>query len=95
LLIDGWWKFRYHFTTVWSWLKGAAKSVYNFGKKNWDVIKPVLSRVADAAVPAAATYLGQPALGTVARTGLKELTGVGVSKKEALKLRLAWLIYDR
>lgn len=79
--------------SVWSWLKGAAKSVYNFGKKNWDVIKPVLSRVADAAIPAAATALGAPTLAVAARTGLKELTGVGVSKKGSpeAKARMAHL----
>lgn len=80
-------------SSVWSWLKGAAKSVYKFGKDNWDVIKPVLSRVADAAVPAVAIAFGQPGLAVAARTGLKELAGVGVSKKGSpeAKARMAHL----
>ncbi len=75
--------------SVWSWLKGAAKSVGKFFKDNWDVIKPVVSRVADAAVPAIATYLGQPALGVAARSGLKELTGVGIKEKRLANLAKA------
>jgi len=67
--------------SVWSWLKGAAKSVYNFAKDNYDVIKPVLSRAADAAVPAFATMVGQPELAGIARSGLKSLTGVGIPRK--------------
>ncbi len=61
--------------SVWSWLKDKA---YPWLKKNYDVIKPVLSRVADAAIPAAATYFGQPSLAGPARGALKELTGVGL-----------------
>lgn len=64
--------------SVWSWLKGAAKSVYKFAKDNYDVIKPVLSRVADAAVPALATAIGQPALAIPARQALKSVSGVGL-----------------
>ena len=75
--------------SLWSWLKGAAKSVGKFFKDNWDVIKPVASRIADTAVPAIATYLGQPALGVAARTGLKELTGVGVKDKRLAALAKA------
>lgn len=67
--------------SIWSWLKGAAESVYDFGKDNWDVIKPVISRFADSAVPAIATAFGAPELGVVARSGLKSLTGVGIVKK--------------
>lgn len=67
--------------SVWSWLKGAAKSVYDFGKDNWDVIKPVLSKVADSAVPALATAFGAPELAGVARSGLKSLTGVKLPRK--------------
>jgi hypothetical protein len=64
--------------SLWSWMKEKA---WPWLKKNYDVIKPVLSRVADTAIPAAATYLGQPALAVPARGALKQLTGVGVSKK--------------
>lgn len=63
--------------SVFSWLKGAAKSVGKFAKNNWDLIKPIASKLADAAVPAIATAFGQPGLAIAARSGLKELTGVG------------------
>ena len=67
-----------HGGSLWSWLKRSAKSVYKFAKNNWNVIKPVVSKVADAAVPALASAFGQPELAGVARSGLKSLTGVGV-----------------
>ncbi|KAF1319036.1 hypothetical protein FI667_g13419, partial [Globisporangium splendens] len=71
-----------HGGSLWSWLKDKA---YPWVKKNWDVIKPVVSRVADVAIPAAATFLGQPAAAAPARAALSQLTGVGVSKKKLTK----------
>lgn len=65
--------------SVWSWLKNKA---WPWLKRNYDVIKPVLSRVADAAIPAAATYLGQPQLGVAGREALRQLSGVGVASKK-------------
>lgn len=76
---------------MWSWLKGAAKSVYNFAKDNWNVIKPVVSKIADAAVPALATAVGQPELAVAARGGLKALTGVGVKGSPAMEEKMAKL----
>lgn len=58
--------------SLWSWIKDKA---WPWLKKN------VLPAVADVAVPAAATFLGAPQLATTARSGLKELTGIGVNGK--------------
>lgn len=63
--------------SLWSWLKNKGLP---WVKKNWDVIKPVVSRVADAAIPAVATAFGQPELALPARAAVKQLTGVGVKK---------------
>lgn len=63
--------------SLWSWIRDKA---IPWVKKNWDVIKPVISRVADAAIPAVATAFGQPELAAPARGALKSLTGVGVGK---------------
>jgi hypothetical protein len=71
--------------SVWSWIKKAAKSVYNFAKDNWSDIKPIVSKIADAAVPALATAVGQPGLAIPARGALTQLTGVGVSGKKMTK----------
>ena len=79
--------------SVWGWLKQAAKDVYKFGKDNWNIIKPVLSKVADGAIPALATAIGAPQLGLVGREGLRQLTGVGLPKKGSpeMKARMAAL----
>lgn len=61
-------------------MKGAAKSVGKFVKQNYDVIKLVLSRVADAAIPALATAVGAPELAVPDRALTKSLTGVGLKK---------------
>lgn len=66
---------------VFKWLGKAAKSVYKFGKDNWNIVKPIVSKVADVAVPALATFVGQPALGATGREALRSLTGVGVHAK--------------
>lgn len=62
--------------SFWSWIKDKA---YPWLKKNWSIIKPVASAVADVAVPAVATAFGAPTAGVAARQGLKQLTGVGVA----------------
>ncbi|GMF24285.1 unnamed protein product [Phytophthora lilii] len=64
--------------SFWSWIKDKA---YPWLKKNWNIIKPVASAVADVAVPAVATAFGAPTAGVAARQGLKALTGVGMAKK--------------
>lgn len=75
--------------SLWSWVKGAASSVGKFFKDNWDVIKPVISRVADVGIPALATALGQPELAGIARGGLKQLTGVGIKERRLANLAKA------
>jgi hypothetical protein len=84
-----------HGGSLWSWLKGAAKSVGKFFKDNWDVVKPVVSRIADVAVPAAATFFGAPEVAGVARSGIKSLTGVGVTGLTTKDKRLAALAKAR
>jgi hypothetical protein len=81
-----------HGGSLWSWLKTAAPKVGKFFKENWDVIQPIVSRVADAAIPAAAAYFGQPQLGVMGRAALKEITGVGVGIKDK---RIAALVKAR
>lgn len=66
------------------------KKAYNWVKGNWSSIKPIVSAIADVAVPAAATALGVPQAGIVARSGLKKLTGVGampVNKKVRVQMK--------
>lgn len=67
-----------HGGSLWSWLKDKA---YPWLKKNWDILKPVVSAVADVAIPAAATALGAPQAGVAVRSGIKALTGVGFSSR--------------
>ena len=81
--------------SLWSWLKNAGKSVGKFFKDNWDVIKPIASRVADSAIPALATAFGAPELGVLGRTTLKQLTGVGVGSDSLKNKRLANLAKAR
>lgn len=64
--------------SLWSWLRDKAAP---WVKKNWNVLKPVVSRIADVAIPAAATFFGQPTAGVPARTLLKSMTGVSVGSK--------------
>lgn len=72
--------------SLWGWLKGATK----FVKDNWDdVFKPIASRVADVAIPALASAVGAPQLTGIARTGLKQLTGVGIKEKRIASLKKA------
>ena len=72
--------------SFWSWIKKAGKDVFKFGKNNWGLLKPVLSKLADSAVPAAALALGQPGLADAARTGLKQISGIGIKMTRAQAL---------
>ena len=54
-------------------------------KQNWNIIKPVVSSLADSAVPALATAFGAPEVGPLARQGLRTLTGVGVKGRKLVK----------
>ena len=78
-----------HGGSLWSWLRGAAKSVGKFFKDNWQHIKPVLTPIADTAIPAIAGYFGQPALAGPVRSAVKSITGVGVGSKEKRLANLA------
>lgn len=60
--------------SLWSWVKNKA---WPWLKTNWGVIKPVVSKIADVAVPAAAAALGAPVAGVPAREAIKSITGVG------------------
>lgn len=68
--------------SFWSWLKKSGTDVFKWGKNNWNILKPIVSKLADSAVPAAATYFGQPALAASAREGLRQLTGIGIGIKK-------------
>ena len=69
--------------SVWSFLKNAGKSAYKFAKDNWQILKPIVSKIADVAVPALATAVGQPMAGVAGREALRGLTGVGMKEKMA------------
>lgn len=64
--------------SLWSWLKNKA---WPWVKHNVRVIKPVVSKIADVAVPAAAAALGAPVAGAPAREAIKTLTGIGAGKR--------------
>ena len=78
-----------HGGSLWSWLRGAAKSVGKFFKDNWQHIKPVLTPIADTAIPAIAGYFGQPALAGPVRAAVKGITGVGIKEKRLENLKKA------
>ena len=61
--------------SLWSWIKNKAVP---WVKKNWSVIKPIVSKIADVAIPAAATALGATSAGPVVRDLVQKTTGVGV-----------------
>lgn len=69
--------------SLWSWLKKAGKSAYKFAKDNWSILKPIASKIADVAVPALASAVGQPMAGVAGREALRSLTGVGMKEKMA------------
>ncbi len=62
--------------SLWSWIKNKAVP---WVKKNWSVIKPIVSKIADIAIPAAATALGATSAGPMVRDLVEKTTGVGVS----------------
>lgn len=64
--------------SLWSWLKNKA---WPWVKKNWNIIKPVASAVADVAIPALSAAVGAPTAGPMARGALKQLTGVGIEQR--------------
>ena len=75
--------------SIWSILKSLGSTIYKGltspeGKK-------ILGSIADVVVPAGATFLGAPELAGVARSGLKELTGVGIKEKRLANLAKARL----
>ena len=72
--------------SIWGFLKSAAKTGYNLVRDNWSSIKPYVSKGLDAAVPAAAAYLGNPELGPLARAGIRAVAGVGVAHRKGGKL---------
>ncbi|ETO59174.1 hypothetical protein F442_23152 [Phytophthora nicotianae P10297] len=74
--------------SIWSKIWHGIKSTYRFAKDSG-----LLSKAADAAVPALATALGQPELAVPTRAGLKALTGVGLdgydSEEEGGRISMA------
>ncbi|KAG2789515.1 hypothetical protein PC129_g14359 [Phytophthora cactorum] len=62
-----------HGASIWSKMWGGIKSAFKFGKDSG-----ILSRVADAAVPALATALGAPQGAIPARAAIRSMTGIGV-----------------
>ena len=66
-----------HGASLWSWIKNKA---FPWVKKNiWPALKPVLSGLADSAVPAIASAFPEvaPAL-PILREGVRNVTGVGI-----------------
>ena len=73
--------------SIWSWLKNKA---YPWLKQHWDVIKPAISLVADAAIPAITTaFGGTPQSGVLVRQGVKAVTGVGFEERRLMALEKA------
>ena len=65
--------------SLWSWVRDKA---IPWVKKNWDVIKPIVSRIADVAIPAVATAFGSPELAVPIRGAVKSVSGVGLKPKK-------------
>ncbi|KAG2768523.1 hypothetical protein PC129_g20309 [Phytophthora cactorum] len=59
--------------SVWNKIWGGIKSAFKFAKDSG-----ILSKAADAAVPALATALGAPQAAIPARAAIKSMTGIGV-----------------
>jgi len=75
--------------SLWSWIKDKAVP---WVRKIWSVIQPLVSRVADVAIPAAATALGAPQGAIPARAALKQLVGIGLKKgSPEMKAKMAAL----
>ena len=61
-----------------SGIKEFFRGVGRFFKDNWKTIKPIVSAVADVALPAIGTAFGSPQSGVLGRQLIKQTTGVGV-----------------
>lgn len=71
--------------SIWGKTWGGIKKAFKWAKDSG-----VLTKIADAAVPALATAVGAPRFAGVARSGLKTLTGVGLdAEKEGGKITMA------
>ncbi|EGZ28974.1 hypothetical protein PHYSODRAFT_467278 [Phytophthora sojae] len=74
--------------SIWSKVWGGIKSAFKFAKDSG-----ILSKAVDAAVPALATYAGQPTAAIPARAAIKSLTGIGIydsnSDKEGGRVSMA------
>ncbi|KAL3659470.1 hypothetical protein V7S43_015461 [Phytophthora oleae] len=66
-----------HGSSIFSKIWGGIKSAFKFAKNSG-----ILSRVADAAVPALATALGAPQGALPARAAIRSMTGIGVYDSE-------------
>lgn len=77
-----------HGGSFWSWIKRAGKDVYKWSKENWSLLKPIVSKIADSAIPVAAKYLGQPAMAVPVREGIRSITGVGVNGEKMTRAQV-------
>lgn len=75
--------------SLWSFLKSAGKEIGDFYKENKQIIQPILSAVADKAIPAAFSAIGQPGFSPLGRQAFKKLTGVGLKEKRIQNLAKA------
>ncbi|GMF36457.1 unnamed protein product [Phytophthora lilii] len=66
--------------SIWSKVWGGIKSAFKFAKDSG-----LLSRAADVAVPALATYAGQPSAAIPARAAIRSMTGIGVYDSDSDK----------
>ncbi|KAG6957239.1 hypothetical protein JG687_00010116 [Phytophthora cactorum] len=65
-------------SSVWSKTWGGIKSAFKFAKDSG-----ILSKAADAAVPALATALGAPQAAIPARAAIKSMTGIGLCDSDS------------
>ncbi|RAW19956.1 hypothetical protein PC110_g23602, partial [Phytophthora cactorum] len=66
--------------SIWSKIWGGVKKAFNFAKDSG-----ILSRAANAVVPASATALGAPQAAIPARAALRTMTGFGVYESDSDK----------
>ncbi|GMF23210.1 unnamed protein product [Phytophthora lilii] len=66
--------------SIWFKIWGGIKSAFKFAKTSG-----LLSRAADLAVPALATYAGQPSAAIPARAAIRLMTGIGVYDSDSDK----------
>ncbi|KAG2760135.1 hypothetical protein PC129_g20516 [Phytophthora cactorum] len=64
--------------SIWSKIWGGIKSAFKFAKDSG-----LLSKAADAAVPALATALGSPQAAIPARAAIRSMTGIGVYESDS------------